>query len=350
VKLEPIRLEPEFSPRIWGARSLTPLYPERTNLAEPIGEAWLTGYGCHLATGPLAGRDLRRAWQAMPAEWRGIRLGGVKDFPLLIKFIFPMDKLSIQVHPDDAYAAKHEAAAGGRGKTEMWYAVSAEPGAELLLGLKPGVDKQKFRAALSSSALETLFQVWPVDTGDTFFVPAQTPHTIGPGMVLCEIQQYSDITYRVYDYGRVDAHGRLRELHIEKALEVMNFGAGAGGKVSAMPPSLNGGAWKTLLAACVHFAAERWEYSAETELKTSLDHFDVLVILGGSGELGWKDGTARYQRGEAWLVPAALGRLRLLPADPTALLRVYAPDLKALRNELKREGHSETTIAHTVFG
>ncbi|HEX9456344.1 MAG TPA: type I phosphomannose isomerase catalytic subunit, partial [Candidatus Acidoferrum sp.] len=130
MRLEPTLLEPIFAPRIWGSRSLGPLFPEKTNLSEPLGEAWLTGRECRIATGPYAGRTLGAAWKEMPAEWRGTRLRDAAEFPLLAKFIFPEDKLSIQVHPDDHYAREHEAAAGGRGKTEMWYAVAARPGAE----------------------------------------------------------------------------------------------------------------------------------------------------------------------------------------------------------------------------
>jgi mannose-6-phosphate isomerase len=129
MRPEPTRIEPVFSPRIWGARSLAPLFPEKTNLKEPLGEAWLTGVDCRIVSGPYTGKTLGEAWREMPAEWRGTRLASTTHFPLLVKFVFPTDKLSIQVHPDDAYAALHEQAAGGRGKTEMWYAVSAERGA-----------------------------------------------------------------------------------------------------------------------------------------------------------------------------------------------------------------------------
>jgi len=134
---EPFRIAATFSPRIWGSCSLAPLYPEKTNLAEPVGEAWLTDINCRVANGPFAGKTLAEAWREMPAEWRGANFAEPGDFPLLVKFIFPTDKLSLQVHPDDAYASIHEKAAGGRGKTEMWHVVSAKPGASLLLGLRP---------------------------------------------------------------------------------------------------------------------------------------------------------------------------------------------------------------------
>ncbi len=346
MKPEPFPLEPEFSPRIWGARSLAPLYPARTNLAEPVGEAWLTGRQCRVLTGPFAGRSLDAAWREMPSSWRGTRFAGAREFPLLVKFIFPEDKLSIQVHPDDAYAERHEQAAGGRGKTEMWHVVSAEPGAELLLGMKPGTEKQRFLAALAAHRLEELFEKRAVRSGDTFYVPAGTPHTIGPGMVLCEVQEYSDLTYRVYDYGRVDASGKPRELHVEKALAVMNFDKPAGGKVRPLP--LPGGS-RSLLAACRYFAVERWEICGPGETQSHPAYFDVYVFLSGAGELEWQEGGAEYRRGEAWFVPAAQGRVRLLPAEKTAMLRAYVPELAELRAELRHEGLPEEAVAQAVF-
>src|SRR5215467_2052822 len=147
---EPFRIEPTFSPRLWGSRSLAPLYLDGSNLTEPIGEAWLTDMKCRIATGSFSGIPLADAWREMPAEWRGTMFTRPGDFPLLVKFIFPTDKLSIQVHPGDDYAAAHEQAAGGRGKTEMWHIVSARSDASLLLGLKPGTTKDAFLAGLQN--------------------------------------------------------------------------------------------------------------------------------------------------------------------------------------------------------
>ncbi len=140
----PSRIAPVFLTRIWGARSLAPLFPDKINLHEPLGEVWLTAVDCRIASGPYQGKFLGAAWREMPAEWRGSSLASVPEFPILVKFIFPADKLSIQVHPDDAYASANEQAAGGRGKTEMWHAVSAQPDAKVLIGLKPGVDRASY--------------------------------------------------------------------------------------------------------------------------------------------------------------------------------------------------------------
>ncbi len=348
MKPAPTRIEPIFSPRLWGARSLAPLYPEKTNLPEPLGEAWLTSVDCRIATGPFAGKKLGEAWKEMSPEWRGTTLANTPDFPLLVKFIFPTDKLSIQVHPGDGYAAAHEQAAGGRGKTEMWHAVSSEPGAHVLVGLKPGVNKAKFLEGLAAQTLENLLESHAVHPGDTFFVSAGTPHTIGPGMVLCEVQEYSDLTYRVYDYGRVDAQGKPRELHIEKALAVMNFGASSAPRVPRVS-FRERGAEISLLAACRHFATERWELASTAGCHSDADHFDVFVILSGQGHLEWPSGSASYQRGEAWMIPASLGPFALHPSAPTSLIRTYVPELGALRTALRREGASDSRIAEIIF-
>jgi mannose-6-phosphate isomerase len=303
---------------------------------------------CRVASGPFAGKTLGAAWTEMPVEWRGSQLAAEADFPLLVKFIFPTEKLSLQVHPDDAYASVHEKAAGGRGKTEMWHAVSTTAGAQLLLGLKPGVNKEKFCEGLASRTSEDLFEAHTVRTGDTFFVPPGTPHSIGPNMAVCEVQEYSDLTYRVYDFGRVDAHGKARELHVEKALQVTNFGKAAGGRVTSLPLSANG-ATRSLLAACRYFATERWECSAKCEIPVDPERFEIIVILEGAGSFAWPDNAARYHRGECWLVPASQARIDVLPETSTSLIRTYVPNISALRTELHRDGISAAALAQVIF-
>jgi mannose-6-phosphate isomerase len=349
VRPEPIRIEPIFSPRLWGSRSLAPLFPEKSNLAEPLGEAWLTGIACKIATGPFEGKMLGEAWHEMPVDWRGTRLASCADFPILVKFIFPNDKLSIQVHPDDAYAARHEQAAGGRGKTEMWHAVSSEPGASLLLGLKPGTDKKKFLDAMKETTLEDIFQSHIVSEGDTFFVAPGTPHTIGPGMILCEVQEYSDLTYRVYDYGRVDGQGKPRELHIEKAIDVMKFGAPPPSKVTPLQLPAQAGVTKTLLSACSYFSAERWELRATVQAQSAIEHFEVFVFLDGTGYIHWQGPAQPYQRGQCWLIPAVLGKFSLQPEQKTTVIRTYVPDLPRLREQLHEAAVPESRLAQTVF-
>jgi len=343
------RLEPFFSPRIWGQRSLAPWYPDKINLKEPLGEAWLTAFESRVANGPFAGKTLRESWHAMPAEWRGARHASLAEFPVLIKFIFPNDKLSIQVHPDDAYAAKYEQNAGGRGKTEMWHLVCAQRGAEIMFGLHTGVNKEDFLRALAAGTLEKLLVHLPVETGDTYFVPAGTQHAIGPGMVICEIQEYSDLTYRVYDYGRVDPSGKPRELHIEKALEVTNFTAGNGGKTE--PLALHSpDASKHLLAACKFFATERWDCNRTTPIESDPQEFQLFVILEGTGAFYDAEQAFPYHPGEAWFLPANLPTLLLQPDGVSSVLRVTLPDTGALRRQLRNQGFEDQAISRVVIG
>jgi mannose-6-phosphate isomerase len=343
----PSRIEPVFSPRIWGARSLAPLFPEKVDLAEPLGEAWLTAFDSRIANGPYAGKTLGESWRAMPISWRGTRVNAYPEFPVLVKFLFPQDNLSIQVHPDDAYAVAHEKEAGGRGKTEMWHMVSTQSGAEILLGLKPGVTKEQFLEGIANHQLENLLEHLPVHPGDTYFVAAGTQHAMGPGMVVCEVQEYSDLTYRVYDFGRVDASGKPRELHIEKALEVTNFSGTRGGKVS--PLTLHSpDAKKYLLSACPYFSTERWECHKATPIESDPQEFQLIVILHGAGTFNDADFSLPYRAGEAWFLPATLPMVLLHPSGPTSLLRVTIPDLVALHRKLSKLGFEEKVLSKVL--
>ena len=344
----PFRIEPVFSERLWGSRSLAPLFPEMHDLQPLIGEAWLTGVDCRIASGPFTGQTLGQAWKEMTIGWRGAKFEGEADFPLLLKFIFPADKLSIQVHPDDAYAAAHEAAAGGRGKTEMWYVVSAEPGARLLAGLKPGATKEKFLSALADHSLEDLFQSHEAHAGDTFFIPAGMPHTIGPGMVICEVQEYSDLTYRIYDYDRRDAHGKPRELHIEKALDVLNFNSSAGGKIPPRPWFLRNKKVGEFLIDCPYFSSSALGFDQRIYMNVAAkppEQFGLWVFLEGEGRIDWSStphgmfkrscaGEFCYKPGECWFIPADFGSRGYSPKTKTSLL-VASPIHRKAESEKK---------------
>jgi mannose-6-phosphate isomerase len=325
VNLAPLRIEPRFVPRIWGTRSLEPLFPERRNLAEPVGEVWLTGDDCLIAEGPFAGRSVGDVWGAMTVDWTGTRVHS-EAFPLLVKFLFPREILSIQVHPDDPYAAEHESARGGRGKTEMWYALEAQPGAEVLVGLRAGVTRDAFLRAIAVGKIEELLERIPVRTGDAIFVPAGTVHTIGPGMVLCEIQENSDITYRLFDYNRLTPEGKPRDLHIERALDVIQFGEQSGGRHEPIVID-RGSVRETYFIACRHFATEKWEFAQRIAAVTSPEHFELLIVLEGSGQIRWGGASVNFERAQAWMLPAALGAYQLSPEGPVTLLRTYVPDI-----------------------
>lgn len=327
MDLRPARLEPLFVPRIWGARSLAPLFPEKTSLPEPIGEVWLTGDDCRLADGPFAGERLGDAWPRMGEEWTGKLASHHRNkFPVLAKFLFPEDKLSVQVHPDDDYAARHEAAAGGTGKTEMWYVVSARARSEVRVGLKQTVNADEFRRAIGEGTAENLVERIPVQTGDAIFVPAGTVHTIGPGIVLCEIQQNSDITYRVHDFGRLDARGKPRELHIEKALDAIRFGEQLGGKRSPTNNQSEDGEI-SILVECPYFAVVKHSFAKPQYLVRPSDGLELVIILQGKGKLRTLPGEAsiEYSRAQSWLVPAVLRDCIYEPRESTTILQVIVP-------------------------
>jgi len=345
----PARLEPVFKRRPWGLLSLAPYFPGQTNLSDPVGEAWLTGSECSITNGPFAGASLGDAWAIMPDEWIGTAADRYAPFPILVKFIFSAQKLSVQVHPSDDYAASHEKDAGGRGKTEMWYALGAQPGAQVFVGLRPGATKDKFQRAIVDGTAEEYLEKIPLRTGEAIFVPAGTVHTIGPGLALCEIQEQSDLTYRVFDYNRRDAQGKARELHVEKALDVIQFGEQSGGKVE--PVRIERGAvTETYFVACRYFATERWEFSERVAAATSREHFDLLIFLEGSGKIEWSEEHLAYAPMQAWMIPAALGAYRLAPESRTALLRTYVPShIDEFVRRLSDQGIDEAAWSRLVY-
>jgi mannose-6-phosphate isomerase len=343
----PARLAPVFVPRIWGARDLSPLFPEHSQEREPIGEAWLTGDECAFASGEFAGRTLGEVWPSLPQEWTGTELRGLPRIPLLVKFIFPEEKLSVQVHPDDAYAEQHESAAGGVGKTEMWYVVSAREGAAVRVGLNPKVTRESFQRAVVDGTVENCLASMAVQPGDAVFVPAGTAHTICPDVVLCEIQQQSDITYRVFDYNRVGADGKPRALHIRQALDVTTFGEQSGGLCDPVRIT-RGAVTETFFAACRHFATERWEFRERIAAVTSPEHFDLLIFLEGKGRIEFADGAESFGPAEVWLLPAVLGAYQLAPDSATTLLRTYVPDLNGFVQRLAEERIEEAAWSRVV--
>lgn len=324
----PSRLEATLERRIWGMRDLAPLFPDLTNQDPPLAEMWFSGPGCRLASGPLAGRELKEAWREMPTEWRGTLCAADPEISLLVKYIFAAEKLSIQVHPGDEYAAQHEAARGGRGKTEMWHVLFARPGAELMVNLRPGITPAAFRAALEDGTIENLLVRVPAAAGDTLFVPPGTVHTICGGVMMCEIQEQSDITYRVYDYKRKGPDGKERPLHVRQALEVINFGEQMGDKVTPVAQAQRGLTIK-YLAACRYFATERWEFDGRIGAVTSPGSFTLLVFLSGAGRLEWGGQGEPYGQNQVWFLPASLGAYQIAAEESSVVLHTCVPDLEA---------------------
>ncbi len=190
----------------------------------------------------------------------------------------------------------------------MWYAISAREGAVLRLGLDPTVTPESFRRAIDDGTVERCLLTVPVHAGDAFFVPSGTAHTIGPGMTLCEIQQNSDITYRVFDYNRLQADGTPRRLHYRQALDVLRFGESRGGKV-ALAQVQRGPLLATYLSACPYFATERWEFSERVAHTTSAERFELLIPISGRGRIEWDTASAQLLAGRGLDAPGGAGRL-----------------------------------------
>ena len=306
VQVGPFRLKPTFSERPWGRPDLKPWYAE-TGINGLVGEAWLTGPQSVVETGTMAGMTL----SAVVSEGAADLLGSSNDgeFPLLVKMLFPAEKLSVQVHPDDLQA---QAMGQARGKTECWYALEAEPGATVALGLKPGVTEDAIRGSVAGGTMEELLQWVPVAAGDMLFVDAGTVHAIGPGLVLLETQQTCDVTYRMYDYGRP------RELHLEKGLGVMKTETEAG-KVE--PRSMDG---FVRLIEQRYFTVDLFDLKG-SEVEVAMDGPGCLVVLMGSGVVRYAGEDVDLLPGQAVVVPVTCGEVVVAASGDLRFVRCVAP-------------------------
>lgn len=301
---------PIFDERPWGVRDLRPVYTRVVN--EPIGESWLTWEDNRVANGPLAGQSLGDLARNYRRDLVGSLACYEDRFPLLIKFLFPGDKLSVQVHPDDDGARKYGQPCG---KTECWYVLRAEPGAKVALGLKPGVTLDEFRKSIEETRAEQLLNWVEVHAGDMLYVAAGTVHTIGGGMILVETQQTSDITYRLYDYGRP------RELHIEKGLEAVKLNTNAG-KVVQSPA----GKFYDLLVRSPFFEVERIKVAGALLTETNGDSPHMLVAINGAGMLESKEmEPLSFTTGDAVVVPARAGEYTVRPQWELDMMRMSLP-------------------------
>lgn len=293
--MAPFRIEPRFVGRVWGWKDLHPWY-DRVATGEPIGEVWLTGDECCAATGPFAGKTLSAIFRDAPLAMLGEGAAS-GDSPLLIKVLFAREKLSVQVHPDDRLAQKY---GEPRGKTECWYALASEPGAQVALGLKNGVTMDEIKAGIEGGTLEQSLNLLTVSAGDMMYVDAGTVHAIWPGSVLLETQQNCDLTYRMYDYGRG------RELHIEKSLEATRLKTAAGKVPQRVLED------RTVLVDSPYFSVERIPVDvsrSSTSLRRSNESSAGLAYLfaaAGGGRLSSASfGAVDLQAGGIIAVPAS---------------------------------------------
>jgi mannose-6-phosphate isomerase len=337
ANLAPLLLEPRLTPAIWGGHGLVEHFGKPGDPKATLGESWECWDDDRVAEGPYAGRTLADLRGELGASLLG-RLDPQRPFPLLTKFIDARAALSVQVHPDDAYARRVEGQPNG--KTECWYVLQAAPGAEIVLGWNRATSREEYLARVADGSLDDLLRRVPVRAGDAFYLPAGTLHAIGAGIVLYETQQTSDLTYRIYDYGRLDASGRPRELHVQKAADVLDYRAGRGGALRTLAYELDGLA-RTTLVAGASFVLERLNADASGG---SLDCGGLpLVVTSLDRPVALEsNGTPLVLRPyRTVVVPAALGsvRLRAVAEGPAAILTAApAPGAPALLERYARAG------------
>ncbi len=300
--LKPIKLNPIFKEIIWGGNRLKTDYNKVSNLNN-IAESWeLTVRDDGMNT--ISGSEYDGMTMQEYIDKNGFSVVSSKPldrFPLLIKFIDAEDNLSIQVHPDDAYAMSK---ANSLGKTEMWYIIDAKPGAKLVYGLKPGVTIEDMRKAIEDGTVEEQLNFVDVKKGDVFFIPSGLVHAIGAGILLAEIQQNSNITYRVYDYNRRGKDGKLRELHVEDALNVIVNRSDA--EIDKIRYSTNAKN-DNLLASCEFFTVEKFFIDEPCEFSTNAESFNSILCLDGDGEIVYNDEHFPVSKGDSYFIPANIG-------------------------------------------
>ena len=344
----PLQLSPVLKPKIWGRRDLSPLFSsaqEILSIDEPIGEAWLTDDNARFLNGPPAGMTLVEAVGKYGPELCGRAWSG-RRFPILAKYIFTSDWLSVQVHPDDDYARQHDP--GSSGKCEMWYIVQAARGARVLLGTKPGVTKERFRAALELGKTREVLQSVQPSAGEAYLIQPGTVHALGPQLILFEAEQNSDLTYRLDDFGRLGLDGKPRPLHVAKGLEVVRVDGRRERRLPKFAFSEPYGS-RRYVVACRHFAVEEIMLRKRAAFRGSPERVEILTVLEGEGRVETSAGWMGYRTGETWLIPPATGRYRLVPGDKTRLLKAYVPDLeKDFRRPLLKRGKSAKQATRIV--
>ncbi|MBN1995574.1 MAG: class I mannose-6-phosphate isomerase [Anaerolineae bacterium] len=328
----PLTFTPVFRDYIWGGRTLETQFGR--NLPPGIvAESWeISGHASSSTPvdyGPLAGETLLDITKLLGLNLVGRRSQAMLargKFPLLVKLLDAHKPLSVQVHPDDDYAQAHEN--GELGKTEMWYVLHAEEGAYLIYGLKAGVTPGSFRAALEAENLESCLHQVPVKADDIIFVPVGSVHALMEGLVVAEIQQNSDTTYRVYDWGRVGVDGKPRPLHIDKALDVINFELVEPGPITPQLLAEDDDGCHELLVTCPNFRTEKFTFKQPGIFAGRCDGstFEIWGIISGAGRVVWAGQPLELPAIRFVLLPAALGDFKIEVTEPAVLLRVFVPE------------------------
>jgi mannose-6-phosphate isomerase len=329
IQLYPLLMQPAFDPRPWGTMDLSAIYPNH-KFNERIGEAWLTGDDCVVANGPLAKRTLADLSKEFGDEFVGTAARDPRRFPLLLKFLFPEEKLSVQVHPDDETAQRF---GEPWGKTECWYVAHARPGAQIALGLKPGVTREQFAQSIHDNRAdrptEELLNWINVFQGEMIYVAGGTVHTLGPGAVIVETQQQSDTTYRLYDYGRP------RPLHLERGLASVKEHTASGKVIRPAPVSIHGGRSRvSSMIAAPYFAIDFFELKEAHVFSTiapgtgapGKSSVQILAAVEGCGvvEVQGRD-PVTLAKGDAVVLPAAVQTFTVRPQWTVEFLKAYVP-------------------------
>lgn len=306
--MEILKLNPVFKDYIWGGTRLRDDFGLKTDI-NPVAEGWMLA--CHkdgmntIDGGEYDGKTL----ESVIKEGDKSKIAGTNSekfpyFPVLIKLIDAKDNLSVQVHPDNEYAARVEHEFG---KTEMWYVLDAAPGATLIYGFKNKIGKEEFKQAIESNTLLDVLNVVEVKKGDMFFIEAGTVHAIGKGALIAEIQQNSNSTYRVYDYGRLGKDGKPRELHIQKAIDVSKTEpAKYGTKPFGKKEEISGGT-RQMLTECPLFSVYNYELCGKVELNANEESFNHILVVDGSGKIGGRE----FKKGDSFFVPANYGNYEI---------------------------------------
>ena len=301
--MEILKLIPVCKNYIWGGMKLKEVYGKQTDLS-PVAESWELSFHPDGPTRVEGGRALA---DAFPHEAWGENCARFDRFPMLIKFIDAAQNLSVQVHPSDAYALEQE---NSYGKTEAWYVVGAEPGAGLYVGFRRDVSREEYEKAIKQGTLTELLNFYEVKPGECYFIPAGTIHAIGAGCLVCEVQQNSNLTYRVFDYDRRDKNGNPRELHVEKALDVVRPFTDA--EVDAIRyEARDDRDGVGTLAHCRYFRTERLTADPARLEMAGADSFHALLCVAGAGEILCGEERYAVQKGECWFIPAKTGEYTL---------------------------------------
>jgi mannose-6-phosphate isomerase len=318
-------MSPAFDPRPWGTLDLSAIYPN-AKFNERIGEAWLTGDNCVVTNGPLAKKSLATLSREFGSEFVGTAAPDPKRFPLLLKFLFPEEKLSVQVHPDDATA---QLFGEPWGKTECWYVAHAKPGSQIALGLKPGVTAAEFEQSIRENRAEELLNWINVYPGEMIYVAGGTVHTLGPGAVIVETQQQSDTTYRLYDYGRP------RPLHLERGIASVKERNASGKAIRPAPVSIHGGkSRRSSMIAAPYFAVELFELKephvfstkAVGENNSGKTSVQILVAVEGCGVVEAQNrDPVTLAKGDAVVVPSVVESFTVRPQWAVEFLKASVP-------------------------